>query len=250
MGLISNDVGNDPEGQSLLDHFGKTDVVTTATLLDGTNTPFGNFCVVDREATRTWFGYLGNSVESLHAADLRLVRQAGFLYVDLYPETWQAGLRAIDYALESRVPVFVNLCDHSDRVCRDLHHSRSVVQMSVASRSLEQATATSQALYASYSASLCVLTMGRGGVVYTNRSGTFHLPAHSVQIANTTGAGAIFSAGMVYGRVRSWSDDKTVGFANALAALFCSTSDGVSSASAAEVMGWASSRDLHRTRLC
>lgn len=250
VGLVSNDVGNDPEGEALLDHLKGTDVVTTATLLDGVSTPFGHLCVVDREATRTWFGFLGNSVESLLAADLRLVRGADFFYVDVYPETWQAGLRAIDYATELQVPVLVNLCEHSERVRRNLHHNRSVIQMSAASPSIEQATGMSQALYESYSASLCVLTMGRRGVVYTNRSGTFHLPAHPVKVANTAGAGAIFSAGMVYGRVQSWSDDKAVAFANALAALFCSASDGVSSSSTAEVMDWASSRDLQCAKLC
>jgi len=74
VGLVSNDVGNDPEGRALLDRFKGTDVVTTASLLDGVSTPFGNLIVVDREATRTWFAFLSNSVESLLAADLSLVR--------------------------------------------------------------------------------------------------------------------------------------------------------------------------------
>jgi len=250
VGLVSNDVGNDPDGRALLDRFEGTDVVTTATLLDGVSTPFGTLCVVDREATRTWFSFLSNSVESLLAADLSLVRQADLLYVDVYLETWQAGVRAIDYAIELRVPVLVNLSEHNDRVCRRLHHGRSVIQMSAAGPSIEQARGLAQALYDSYSASLCVLTMGRRGVVYTNRSGTFHLPAHPVKATSTAGAGAVFSAGMVYGRVQSWSDDRTVAFANALAALFCSTSDGISSSSAAEVMDWTSSRDLQCTKLC
>jgi sugar/nucleoside kinase (ribokinase family) len=249
VGLVSNDVGNDPEGRALFDRFGKRGIVTTVTLLDDVSTPFA-LTVVDREATRTWFTFYGNSVESLLAADLRLVRQADMLYVDLYPETWQAGIRAIDYATELQVPVYANLCIHNDQVCRRLQHRVSVIQTSAEDLSIEQARAKTQALHESYAAPLCLLTMGRHGVVYANRSGSFHLPAHPVQVVSTCGAGAVFSAGMVYGRAQSWSDDKTVVFANALAALYCSTPDGVSSSSAADVMAWASSRGLRCKRLC
>jgi sugar/nucleoside kinase (ribokinase family) len=45
--------------------------------------------------------------------------------------------------------------------------------------------------------------MARDGVVYTNHSGTYHLPAHDVKVANTAGAGATFSAGLIFGRVRA-----------------------------------------------
>jgi sugar/nucleoside kinase (ribokinase family) len=147
----------------------------------------------------------------------------------------------------------VNLDDIDDPeegVCQRFRQGVSVIQKSAASPSIEGAAEMAQALYSDYSASLCVLTMGGHGVVYTNRSGTHHLAAHDVKVASTSGAGAIFSAGMVYGLVRSWSDDETVAFANALAALFCSTSDGISSSSAAEVIEWASGRGLSLTKLC
>ena len=249
VGLVCNEVGNDPEGRALLDRFRRRGIVTTATLSDGTSTPFA-FTVVDREATGTWFVFLGNSAESLLAADLGLVHQADHFLVDVYPDTWQAGVRAIDYAAELQVPVFVNLCIHDKQVRRRLQHRASVIQIGAADLSIEQAVETAQALYESCSAPLCLVTLSQYGVVYTNPSGTFHLPAHPVKVTSTTGAGSVFSAGILYGRVQSWSDNKTVAFANALAALFCSTSDGISSASAAEVMDWASSRDLQRTKLC
>jgi hypothetical protein len=90
-------------------------------------------------------------------------------------------------------------------------------------------------------------TMARHGVVYTNHSGTFHLPAHDVKVANTAGAGATFSAGLIFGRVQSWPDDETVAFANALAGLYCSGPSGISCFSATEVMEFAASRGLQLT---
>jgi hypothetical protein len=64
-------------------------------------------------------------------------------------------------------------------------------------QSIEQAREMAQTFFDSYSASLCVITMARDGVVYTNHSGTYHLPAHDVKVANTAGAGDTFSAGPV-----------------------------------------------------
>jgi sugar/nucleoside kinase (ribokinase family) len=107
-----------------------------------------------------------------------------------------------------------------------------------------------QTSFDSYSASLCAITMGRRGVIYTNHSGTYYLPAHAVKVANTTGAGATFSAGLIFGRVQSWPDDEAVAFANALAGLYCSVPNGLSCFSATEVLEFAASRGLQLTKLC
>ena len=142
-----------------------------------------------------------------------------------------------------------------ERVCneeigRRLPQGVSVIQRGVVGQSIEQAREMAQTLFDSYSASLCVITMGRDGVVYTNHSGTYHLPAHDVRVVNTCGAGATFSAGLIFGRVQSWSDEETVAFANALAGLSCSVPCGNYCFSPTEVMDFAASRGLRSTKLC
>jgi sugar/nucleoside kinase (ribokinase family) len=251
VGLISNDVGNDPDGRDLLDRFKGTDIVTTATLIDGANTPLW-FVVVDRDDNRTWFAFLSNAEESLLAVDLSLVCQTEFFYVDVYPEIWQASIRAMDYAFELGVPIFVNLSGFvpNEEMNRRLQQGVSVIQGSAAGQSVEQAREMAQTFFDSYSASLCVLTMGRQGVIYTNHSGTYRLPAHKVKVTNTAGAGAAFSAGLIFGHVRSWLDDEAVAFANALAGLYCSVPAGISSFSATEVKEFAASRGLELAKLC
>ena len=181
---------------------------------------------------------------------IRALMREGSQWPEKYKMPSLRLLGTVDYATELQIPVLVNLSEYNEKVRRSLHHGRSVIQKSAAGPSIKEAIATAQTLYERYAASLCVLTMGDRGVVYTNRCGTFHLAAHPVTVANTAGAGAVFSAGMAYGRVHSWSDGKTVAFANALAARFCTTPDGVSSSSAAEVMDWAANRDLRPTKLC
>jgi len=254
VGLISNDVGDDAFGRELLDRFKRTGIVTTVTLLGDVSTPLG-LTVVDRDGHSTWFTFLSNAVESLLTVDPSLVGKTDILYVDAYPQTWQASVRAIDRAIELRVPIFVNLSDYMPNkelgeLGRRLQQGVSVIQRSAAGRSIEQAREMAQTSFDSYSASLCVITMGRRGVIYTNHSGTYHLPAHAVKVANTTGAGATFSAGLIFGRVQSWPDDEAVAFANALAGLYCSVPNGLSCFSATEVLEFAASRDLQLTKLC
>ena len=250
VGLISNDIGNDLDGRRLLNRFKRTDIVTTVTLLGDVSTPFC-LTVVDRDGNRTWFTFLSNAVEGLLTADLSLVCQTDILYVDAYPPIWQASVRAIDCAIELGVPIFVNLdCVPNEELGRRLQKGVSVIQRGAVGQSIEQAREMAQTFFDSYSASLCVITMARHGVVYTNHSGTYYLPAHDVKVANTAGAGATFSAGLIFGRVQSWPDDETVAFANALAGLYCSGPSGISCFSATEVMEFAASRGLQLTKLC
>jgi sugar/nucleoside kinase (ribokinase family) len=251
VGLISNDIGNDPGGRELLDRLKRTDIVTTVTLLDDVSTPFC-LTVVDRDGKRTWFTFLPSGAECLMNVDLSLVRQTDLLYVDVYPQIWPASLRAIDCAIELGVPIIVNLDEHvnNEEIGRRLQRGVSVIQRGAVGQSIEQAREMSQSLFDGYSASLCVITMARDGVIYTNHSGTYHLPAHDVKVVNTCGAGATFSAGLIFGRVHSWSDKETVAFANALAGLYCSVPCGNSCFSATEVMEFAASRGLRLTKLC
>jgi len=251
VGLISNDIGNDPDGRDLLDRLRGTDIVTTVNLIDGVSTPLW-FVVVDRDDNRTWFAFLSNAEESLLAIDLSLACQTDILYIDVYPEIWKASVRAMDYAFEHSVPIFVNLSGYvpNAEMNQRLQQGVSVIQRSAADQSVEQAKERAQTFFDSYSASLCVLTMGRHGVIYTNHSGTYHLPAHVVRVTNTAGAGAAFSAGLIFGRVQSWPDDEAVAFANALAGLYCSVPTGIPFFSATEVKEFAASRDLKLAKLC
>ncbi len=249
-GLISNDVGNDPDGRDLLDRFKRTDIVNNVTLLDDVSTPLW-FVVDDRDGNRTWFAFLSNSVESLLTVDLNLVRKTNFLYVDVYPEIWQASVRAMDYAFKHGVPIIVNLSGYipNEEMDRRLQQGVSVIQVAASGQSVEQASEMAQTFFNNYSAALCALTIGPRGVIYTNRSGTYHLPAHVIKVVNTAGAGAAFSAGLIFGRVQSWPDDEVVVFANALAGLYCSVPAGITSFSATEVMEFASSSDIKLAKL-
>jgi sulfofructose kinase len=240
VGLIGNDLGDDGDGRDLLDLFGQNDIVTSISLGSEVETPVV-FTVVDRDGNRTWFFPLGGAVESLSTVRLDLAAAARLLYVDAYAICWQASIRAIDFAIQMGVPVFVNLGDDApgDELIQCLRQGVSIVQTSAEAHSIEQAKELAQTHLQSYRASLSVVTMGKTGVSYAARTGTFHLPAHTVQVVNTVGAGSAFSAGLIFGRLQSWSSEKAVVFANALAALHCSVPNGVGRFSPEEVLEFA-----------
>jgi sugar/nucleoside kinase (ribokinase family) len=251
VGLISNDVGNDPGGRALLDHLKGTDIITAVSMLGDMSTPFC-LTVVDRDSNRTWFTFISDALESLLTVDLSLVPQTDFLYVDAYPQIFEATVRVIDCAIEFGVPFIVNLSENvpNEELGRCLQRGTSIIQRGAVDQSIEKAREMAQTYFDSFSPSLCAVTMARDGVIYTNHSGTYHLPAHDIEVANTAGAGATFSAGLLFGRVRSWPDDETVAFANALAGLYCSVPSGFTCFSVADVMEFAASHGIKSTKLC
>ena len=107
-------------------------------------------------------------------------------------------------AFNRGVSIFVNLSEHVPKeLGRRLQRGVSGIQRGAVGQSIEQGRGMAQTFFDRYYTSLCVITMARDGVVYTNHSGTDHLPAHDVKVENTAGAGATFSAGLIFGRVRA-----------------------------------------------
>lgn len=68
---------------------------------------------------------------------------------------------------------------------------------------------------------LLVVTLGPGGVVALDGDRFLHVPAFTVPVADTTGAGDVFRGGFIYGLLHGWPLERTLRFANAAAAVSC-----------------------------
>jgi len=65
----------------------------------------------------------------------------------------------------------------------------------------------------------CILTLGAQGVYVAPEHGDpFMLPAFDIQVADTTGCGDSFTAGVIVGLTKGWSLPETARFASAVAA--------------------------------
>jgi len=85
-----------------------------------------------------------------------------------------------------------------------------------------------------------VLKLGERGCHYAGDEGVLRLPALSVPVRETTGAGDCFIAGFLFGKLRGWELERTLRFANACGARAVTAVGGVTGmASAVEIETWA-----------
>ena len=85
---------------------------------------------------------------------------------------------------------------------------------------------------------LTVFTDGSRPLWYGRGYGAKHAPGHSVpgetmqmapfkiEIVDSAGAGDSFRGGLIYGMLQGWSDQESIRFASAVAALICTTAPG------------------------
>lgn len=68
---------------------------------------------------------------------------------------------------------------------------------------------------------LVAVTMGSNGCLIATKDKIAHVPAFSVKVQDTTGAGDAFMGGLSYGLLQGWDLERVGSFANACAALCC-----------------------------
>jgi ribokinase len=73
----------------------------------------------------------------------------------------------------------------------------------------------------SFGAKAATITLGEKGSITVSGDEIFHIPAFSVDVVDTTGAGDVFHGGYIYGLLQQWNIKQVVRFASAFAALKC-----------------------------
>ena len=65
----------------------------------------------------------------------------------------------------------------------------------------------------------CILTMGGAGCIVADRDGAFRLPAHEVEVVDTTGCGDAFTAGVIAGLHHGWDIERAARLGGTCGAL-------------------------------
>jgi sugar/nucleoside kinase (ribokinase family) len=65
------------------------------------------------------------------------------------------------------------------------------------------------------------MTLGRDGALCLTEGELYHSPGFQLEAVDTTGAGDVFHAGFIFGLLEGWELERTLEFANAVAAIKC-----------------------------
>jgi sugar/nucleoside kinase (ribokinase family) len=219
--LIGNAIGEDDYGNQIITamhHHPGVDLRYVARVR-GVRTPFRRVLVTP-DGERSVLGYWFDETPKVPLT-LDVVRRARLLSVDVYGR--QERNRAAQLARDAGRPVVaadVVWPDHPMLQCAGVivnSHDFSAEQFPGADlrdhmRRLRQ-----------NSPAVIIVTLGKHGCLALDQDGQFmDSPAFDVPVVDTTSAGEVFKAGIIYAYLRGWPLERMLRFANAAASLKCS----------------------------
>lgn len=179
------------------------------------------------QGTRTIFGTYCRLLEDTawNTPQQSDITQAKVICLD--PFFAQPASRVAEIAFNADIPVVTVDCQYDNPLLR---HSSAIVIAESYIRD-NYAKREPEELFREYQAAtsgLVIFTFGDAPVWYARPDETvkFFQP-YSVDPVDTTGSGDSFRAGIVYGLLKGWDEDKTIDFAAAVAAMTCVSFPGV-----------------------
>ena len=222
--LETNDVGDDEGGQIVRSFLERTGVNHRLDV-GNSQTPRA-FILAHPDGAREWLAQLQQAPSELAQTDGHLIREAALLYVDCFESIADGAIQAIGIAGEFGVPVFANVGSllPDNRLRGALAASElAVIQGSIPERDAATALTRLTELAETTHAELVIVTVGALGAVARKREEKTPVvaPARSVTIDYTHGAGAAFSAGLIFARRQEWTLERQLEVACALGSMQC-----------------------------
>jgi sugar/nucleoside kinase (ribokinase family) len=227
--LVGNALGDDEDGRLLRDLFARDapeiDLRFVRTLPE-VRTPFC-LCIATPDGHRTMFG---RGFTEMQTATLDPELAAAARLFTMEPNAWEAGLCAC--AVAAKAGCAITAMDYTR--APEVNAVATVNLTSQAyvgpEKALPEFSAYAAALRDRYGAA-AIVTCGEKGCFVAERGGAegsaVHMPAYvAPAVVDTTGAGDVFRAGLLYGQLQGWDMRTTARFASAAAALNCGAMGG------------------------
>lgn len=178
-------------------------------------------------STRTIFGTYGRLLE---AAAWNLPEESdiiGSKVVCVDPFFEQPASQVAEFAFKADIPIVTVDCRCDHPILR--YASAAVISESFLRENYGDRDATT--LFDDYQAAiggLTVFTFGDAPIWYARKGESIrYFRPYSIDAVDTTGGGDAFRAGIAYGFLNEWRDDKKIEFAAAVSAVVCTRSPGV-----------------------
>jgi sugar/nucleoside kinase (ribokinase family) len=224
MGML----GNDDYGRRVIEGMQAEGIdVGSVRMVDGESSPY-SFVMVDSMSGKRSIAHFPGCEFMVPAdcLDPDAVRSSSLLHVDIGT---QAVFAACEIARDARVPISVE----ANVVYPGLDDLLAGGNIFISSREIMESligekdpTAAGLKVRAEYDLDIVVVTCGAEGSLAVTSEGTVNAPGFNVQVVDTTGAGDVFHGAYLYGYVKHWPPERTLRFANAAAAIMCTTQSG------------------------
>lgn len=228
VGLIANSLGEDEQGKIISKSLRENKVINSIRRFPDRKTPF-IVVLSDKGGSREWFSYTREAEEELMETDLSQIKSVSLAYVDLYPDVQSASLRAISFASENQIPIFLNLSGHfPSPELLDLLVDKNIciTQIGIDESREDEAEAIAKRIYKTLGPEVSIATLGSRGATAVNGQEVVRTKAHPVRVLHVHGAGAAFSAGFIYGYLQNWGLTQNLEFACAFGSLSCTKERG------------------------
>mgnify|MGYP001585030882 CR=1 FL=1 len=228
VGLIANQLGEDEQGKIISKSLRENKVINSIRRLPGRKTPF-IIVLSDKGGNREWFSYTKEAERELMEVNLSQIKDASLAYIDLYPDLEAASLRAISFASENQIPVFLNLSGYfpSPELLTLLDDKNiCITQIGIHESQEDEAEAIAKRIYRALGVEVSIVTLGSRGAFAVSGQEVVRTKAHRVHALHFHGAGAVFSAGFTYGYLQNLSLTQNLEFACAFGSLSCTKARG------------------------
>ena len=245
--LISSPVGNDHYGETVTGHLNSWGVDVGHRVRQGLTTPV-EIGIVDGGGGRTYFQRRAPSaLAALQAPSPAQLSGAGLLYVDWYDGP--SVLAAMKTAVSLGVAVFLNLeSQYRNPSLSDLMRYATICQVSMDEPGSSGSPADIARSLINLGMETVLVTLGAQGCLVAQGRQVYSFRAPRIRVVDCYGAGAAFSAGIIYGFRAGWPLESSARFATAYAALKCRVA-GIAGLSAAEIQETADTLEVRPVSL-
>lgn len=219
--LIGSALGDDDAGRQTVEMLSRMGVRGDFELRQDIETPF-EVNISDSKGGRTYFwNRRPELLATLEDADLSPLESSSLLYVDWYDSPYIE--RAMRCARQLGIPVFLNLeHGHEDaEAFKSLIPYATICQAVTDASQLGQDAVAVARLLADSGVPTALVTLASKGVVGMEDGAVIHVEAPALDIKDTCGAGATFSAAFISSRLNGSEFERSLRFAVAAASLKC-----------------------------
>ena len=220
-GMVGTAVGDDDSGRKIARWIEEAGIPAQVRFTKDISTEF-EVCVSDPSGARTYFWQRSPKVlDTLRTADLSMLRGAKMLYVDWYDGDYI--LPPMRQARAQGAAVYLNLeSQYQDAALLNrLAPLAGICQVSIEDPDAGGGVEEVLDLVIAAGVETVAVTMGSGGCVIARGKERVRVPAPAVEVIDTTGAGAAFSAGFIYAKLQGWPLEACARLATGTASLKC-----------------------------